>query len=88
MGIRLAVTTILPSRNAFIWFPAEFPQDTIEEVAEALADNGSILVQRLELEPAMAGSDKRIVRGRVPTIIGEAAVVTIAPMHVQLIEGA
>jgi hypothetical protein len=81
--IRLVVTSLVPrGDDKFLWWVAEFPQDTIEAVSEALAEDGNVLVTRLDLEPWC--NDVRRIRNRVPVILGHAGFQTITPVTLDI----
>lgn len=83
----IAVTTILPARHdGFIWFPFE-PENcsTIEDVSRRLADDGHLYGQRLE---TTVKGGKRVVTKRLPHIVGVGGIVTISPLHIDLIDEA
>ncbi|RWX72543.1 hypothetical protein [Mesorhizobium sp. M2A.F.Ca.ET.039.01.1.1] len=78
-----SVTTVIPSKSGFVWFPAEFEQATLDDLFEDMAQDGCVKCQKIILE-SQGGT--RIARKREPMILGLPGIVTITPMHIDFVE--
>lgn len=90
-----AVTTNIPTKNAFVWWPAEFDVPThsgsprsepsaLDWINDTLVEDGSIRCTKFELDQPDQG--ERVIRSRVPMILGQSMVGLITPIHMTLRE--
>ena len=77
--MRLAITTTIPVRSGYLWFPLEVPQASMREVFDALQADGLLYGERIET--AHVENGRRQITAMVPQIIGKNAVATIAPLR-------
>lgn len=74
-----AVTTNIPTHSGFLWFFAECDCETIDEVDEALAEDGFLKCVKLEIDRTTMNKPVKRIIGRDDRIVGVAGIVTIAP---------
>jgi hypothetical protein len=85
--IRISVTTLIPTANGFVWFPAEASVEDyrdLQDIHDALVSEGEIFVQKLITK---VENGRRTIVDREPTIVGRGMVGTITPLHQDLDEG-
>lgn len=87
----VSVTTTIPTKSAFVWWPAEVEvsadlddAEAMDEIMAALIEDGLIRVTKLELEHG-PGQERRVA-SRSEVILGINAVATITPMHLRIAE--
>lgn len=88
-----SVTLLIPTGRGgnLVWWPAEAPvpaeadeEGAIDYLNQVLVEDGTLRCNKLETE--MGDNRVRVIRGRVPVVIGKGAIGTITPLHVELIE--
>lgn len=82
--IVLSVMTTIPSKSGFVWWPVEFPQNSIDEVFEQLDRAGC--AQALKLEGDHRPSGAIYVTRKTPVVIGANGIVTITQLHKPVID--
>lgn len=82
MGV-FTLTTTIPTKSGFVWFPIEAEADTIDDLHEIIADDGLLKCTKLNVR---FKSDVRYVESREPAIFGLNAIISITPLHVELID--
>ena len=88
--LALAVTTTLPSKSGFVWWPAEFdvPEHMTDDqgldlVHATLVEDRLIRLTKIEVEGPP--HDRRVAK-RSEFILGINAILTITPLHIRIAE--
>jgi hypothetical protein len=83
----VSVTTTIKTRDgtAHVWWPAEAPFETVEEIFESLVRDGAIIVERLETRVV---DGQRRITGRSKVIGTLQGIALIQPLHIILAEQA
>jgi hypothetical protein len=78
--MKIAVTTTIRTRSgeANVWWPAITEEPSIAAIYDIIVRDRAILVDKLE---TTIDNGRRIITGRVPTVIGINGVVMIQPLH-------
>lgn len=91
MKVIFSVTTTIPTKSAFVWWPAEFDvpddltgEEALDYVIDVLIEDRLIRCSKIELEPGEGR--ERVIRNRVPLILGANVVGTITELHLPLVE--
>lgn len=82
-----AVTTNIPTQSNFLWFYVETEFATIDDLDEALAEDGFFRCTKLEIDRTTMGRSTKRIIGREDRIIGVAGIVTITPTSETFEEG-
>lgn len=85
--LRLTVTTTVQPKNSNtknLWFAFEADYENIDDLHEALVDDGCILGYRIVTVDT--GDGPRVVTKRVPLIIGRNAIALLGPCHFDYID--
>lgn len=90
----LSITTVIPTGSGVAWWPCEInvsddvPDDDdvfVDHVMASLLRDGMIRVTKLDLEKL--GGRQRRVRKRRAAVITRNIIGSIAPLHVDIVEG-
>lgn len=87
----VSVTTMIPTKSGFAWWPCEVDVDprlsddeAMTEIMDALVEDGLLHVIKLDLDH-LDGRRKKIVK-RTPSVLGINMIGTITPLHVELVD--
>lgn len=83
--MKIAVLTSIPTRTAFVWYPAEaLDAQTLDDVHLLLVEDGCLRIEKFETTRQPDGSF--VVRERIPKILGRAGIVEIAAFTHPIVE--
>ena len=83
--MKIALMTIIPTRTALVWYPAEaLDAETLDDVHRLLVEDGVLRIEKFETTRLADGAF--LVRERIPKIIGRAGVVEITAFDAKIIE--
>lgn len=77
----LTVTTMMPTRSGFVWFPFEVEAEDFDDAHDMLVEEGCLRGNKLETETV---DGARLITKRIPYILGLGMVGTICPCHLDL----
>lgn len=87
--IRVLVTTLIPTKDNFQWFPMEVAEAaSVEECYRQLVEHGVIRGERFKLDREALEDGARTVTGRSPIVVGRGIIAMLYPLPFELVEKA
>lgn len=96
MQFVFSVTTLIPTNNAFVWWPAEFEVPLLENgqepteaqalqwINETLVEDGTVYCLKYELDRGDGGG-RRVVKSKIPTVISKGMCGIITGLHIEFV---